>query len=334
MALYEANGHEVRSRANSGESLAASCPTLLPGIVKSKQLHSKDQHGLQKQPSSAGSRFYPAGLGLSTEEEMDSSAGTSRQSSTKASSTMGGRTRDNSYQGAVSANKRDTRRLSHRMSLTGQPRRSTSAPSRPHSMRVSRRKSWLFQLFSSSSSVDSTTSSENNDGDDMSDHGSVDDEGLGKRVSRRRRVLTQSSEEITQFLGRLRLDDGSGGGGGGSGAHVGVGGVLEDVIDVSGEDEELANRASMSVAEVRQQTLDALNGTVRGSHQQPSLPILDTQINAYGKEGGAADIASPRSALSGPSEHGSPMSAASSVSSRRKGNPVKYDPDTNESADP
>ncbi|KAJ2867066.1 hypothetical protein GGI22_001146 [Coemansia erecta] len=333
MAFYEANVPSARSRANSSESLAASCPTLLPGIAKAKPPHPKEQHGLQKQPSSAGSRFYPAGLGLSTEEEMGSSAGTSRQSSTKASSTMGGRTRDNSYQGLSSDNKRDRRRLSHRMSLTGQPRRSTSAPSRPHSMRVSRRKSWLFQLFSSSSSVDSNTSSENNDGDDMSDHGSVDDEGMGKRLSRRRRVLTQSSDEITQFLGRLRLDDGAGGGGG---AHVGVGGVLEDVIDVSGEDEELANRASMSVAEIRQQTLDALNGTVRGSQQQqqqPSLPSLDTQIIAHGKDGSAVASTSPRPASSGPSEHGSPMSTASGVSSRRKGNPIKYDPDTNESAD-
>ncbi|KAJ1805145.1 hypothetical protein LPJ75_005400, partial [Coemansia sp. RSA 2598] len=45
-----------------------------------------------------------------------------------------------------------------------------------------------------------------------------------------------------------------------------------DVIDVSGEDEERASRPSLSVAEIRQQTLDALNGTLRASRDQDSCP--------------------------------------------------------------
>ncbi|KAJ2655087.1 hypothetical protein IWW48_005726 [Coemansia sp. RSA 1200] len=284
---YVASAGAGRSRANSGESLAASCPTILPGIGKTKPMpkssHHKEQHTLQRQ-SSSGSRFYPSGLGLSTE---NSSTATSRQSSTKASSSSVCHARDAeedqkmvSGSTAQPTSKRDAkRRLSHRMSHAGQPRRSTSAPSRPHSMRVARRKSWLFQIFGSSnasnSSADSATSTAGGgvsvehtpscgEDDDVSDcDASEDDGGLVRRETRRRRVLTHSSDEITQFIGRLRLEDsGSAHIGGVSGG--GGGGVLEDVIDVSGEDEERANRVSLSVAEIRQQTLDALNGTVRG----------------------------------------------------------------------
>ncbi|KAJ2433590.1 hypothetical protein GGF42_009367, partial [Coemansia sp. RSA 2424] len=51
---------------------------------------------------------------------------------------------------------------------------------------------------------------------------------------------------------------------------------LEDVADVSGEDEERAARPSLSVAEIRQQTLDALNGTLPRVVQpvQPPMRIL------------------------------------------------------------
>ncbi|KAJ1770415.1 hypothetical protein LPJ74_003222 [Coemansia sp. RSA 1843] len=330
VALHEVNALAggARSRSNSGDSLAASCPTLLPGIAKHKS-HQKEQHTLHKQPSS-GSRFYPSGLGLSTE---NSSAATSRQSSTKASSTTG-RTRNNTHQaasvatsaGQVSA-KRDTRRrLSHRLSLTSQPRRSTSAPSRPQSMRVARRKSWLFQWFNSSSSVESAASSEhsNDDDGDTSDHGSVDDDGMGRRISRRRRVLTQSSDEITQFLGRLRLEDGGGG------THVGVGGVLEDVIDVSGEDEERANRVSMSVAEVRQQTLDALNGTVRATQQSS---FSGTRLDGSEKGDVAAESTNSHSASSEPSERCSTRSAASSTDPKDEDHPTNDDSDADESVD-
>ncbi|KAJ2552371.1 hypothetical protein EV175_003335 [Coemansia sp. RSA 1933] len=213
------------------------------------------------------------------------------------SSTVGGRARNAANQ-EVASSKHDPRRrrLSHRMSLTGQPRRSTSAPSRPHSMRMSRRKSWLFQLFGSSPSVDSATSSDT--ADDVSDHGS--DDARCRRVSRRRRVLTQSSDEITQFLGHLRLEDSGNGGG----THVGelrvpaahINDVLEDVIDVSGEDEELANRPSMSVAEVRQQTLDTLNGTVRVTQQPPS--ILDSMTGRCEQTGVADDCESVDQSIS------------------------------------
>ncbi|KAJ2516664.1 hypothetical protein H4217_004446 [Coemansia sp. RSA 1939] len=283
---YVASAGAGRSRANSGESLAASCPTILSGIGKTKPVpkssHHKEQHTLQRQ-SSSGSRFYPSGLGLSTE---NSSTATSRQSSTKASSTSVCHARDTednqkmvSGPTAQPTSKRDAkRRLSHRMSHAGQPRRSTSAPSRPHSMRVARRKSWLFQIFGggSNSSADSDTSTAGGglsvehtpscgEDDDVSDCDvSEDDGGLVRRETRRRRVLTHSSDEITQFIGRLRLEDSGSAHIGGVSGGGGGGGVLEDVIDVSGEDEERANRASLSVAEIRQQTLDALNGTVRG----------------------------------------------------------------------
>ncbi|KAJ2741758.1 hypothetical protein GGI20_004959, partial [Coemansia sp. BCRC 34301] len=115
------------------------------------------------------------------------------------------------------------------------PRRSTSAPtSRPQSMRVpSRRRSWLQQVFGLTPAHD--------------------DEGARAR----RRVMTQSSTEVAQLLGALQL-----------GAEPS--GHLEDVADVSGEDEERAARPS--VAEIRQQTLDALNGTARVVPDKPSEP--------------------------------------------------------------
>ncbi|KAI9502331.1 hypothetical protein BX070DRAFT_27112 [Coemansia spiralis] len=245
--LAEQNRH----RADSLESLAASCPTLIPGIAKTKHTARPQRQQSAESVTSAG-RYYPSGLGLGTE---GSSTANSRQSSANTSS-LGDQSRDILLEGATAPKKKDAkRRMSHRLSFTSKPRRSTSAPSRPHSMRVARRKSWLHQLFGSNSqsSIDSSDAGSTITDDEMSDQASAD-EGGGRQASRRRRVLTHSTDEVSQFLGRLRLEEGSR-----------TGGVLEDVIDVSGEDEERASRPSLSVAEIRQQTLDALNGTLRGA---------------------------------------------------------------------
>ncbi|KAJ2156785.1 hypothetical protein GGF46_004948 [Coemansia sp. RSA 552] len=93
--------------------------------------------------------------------------------------------------------------------------------------------------------------------------------------------MTHSTDEISRFLDKLRFEEPPPRGGISNGA-------LEDVVDVSGEDEERASRASLSVAEVRQQTLDALNGTTRSTSELPpghypdssNLPRPDTEPEA------------------------------------------------------
>ncbi|PIA14548.1 hypothetical protein COEREDRAFT_82677 [Coemansia reversa NRRL 1564] len=118
-------------------------------------------------------------------------------------------------------------------------------------MGVSRHRSWLFQLFggSSSSAADEAAGPQSPEpGDDNDDS----DDFSGARA-RRRRVMTHSTSEVSHLLGRLRLEE----------DILPRATGLEDVVDVSGEDEERASRPSLSVAEVRQQTLDALNGSQR-----------------------------------------------------------------------
>ncbi|KAJ2006180.1 hypothetical protein GGI04_001966 [Coemansia thaxteri] len=105
------------------------------------------------------------------------------------------------------------------------PRRSTSAPSRPQSVRVARRRSWLLQLFAPAAARESAAS-----------------EPAGADAERaRRRVVTQSAGDVARLLGALALDDRGAG--------------LADVGEGEGEEER-----AVSVAEMRQQTLDALNG--------------------------------------------------------------------------
>ncbi|KAJ2887335.1 hypothetical protein FB639_001397 [Coemansia asiatica] len=266
----------IPKRINSEptESLAFSCPLLASsGFTDSRARDARQQQQQrqqQKQRSarrqlssdsigssaatsscSSGMGRYPAGLGLG--DASSSTEGSARVASNNSGGGMSRRSR-----------------IANRLSFTPQPRRSTSAPSRPQSMQVARRRSWLSRLFDSSSSdgncvpADTNTAGENED-----------DEEEGKAAGRaqRRRVMTQSSAEVSRYLNRLGLEDASlgqqmrgGGGGGGGGNAAGVlgrSGVLEDVIDVSGEDEERASRPSLTVAEIRQQTLDALNGTLK-----------------------------------------------------------------------
>ncbi|KAJ2029908.1 hypothetical protein IWW57_001433 [Coemansia sp. S610] len=242
-----------RARSDSHESLAASCPTLLiPGIIggqsRSAQQTARRQASADSFGSSVSGGRYPTSLGLA-----GSDRGSNRVLSTEdeTSHVPGSNTK--------------------RLSFTPQPRRSTSAPStRPQSMRVSSRRSWLFQLFGSSSNNSSATAAH-----DLSESESE----AGGNGGRRRRVMTQSSTEVAQLLGALQLS--------GEPAHQHPG-HLEDVVDVSGEDEERAARPSLSVAEIRQQTLDALNGTLpRAKHQQtkPDLRILpQANSNLLGAE--------------------------------------------------
>ncbi|KAJ2077240.1 hypothetical protein H4R24_005246 [Coemansia sp. RSA 988] len=217
-----------RTRADSHESLAASCPTLIPGIARSRNA--------QKPVRPASQGRYPADLGLS-----DAPAALPPAMDTAAAPAHG--------------TKESRRRVSHRFSLNPKPRRSTSAPSRPHSMRVSRHRSWLFQLFGGSNVTDSAVEQPSPDVEENVD----DSDGFSDARARRRRVMTQSTSEVSQFLGRLRLEEDA--------PPRATG--LEDVVDVSGEDEERASRPSLSVAEVRQQTLDALNGSQR---TRPPIP--------------------------------------------------------------
>ncbi|KAJ2314912.1 hypothetical protein IWW54_000629 [Coemansia sp. RSA 2705] len=243
-----------RVRADTDESLAASCPTLIPGIAKSKPLQKTQR--LSSADSLASSGRYPSGLGLA-----GSGAGSrlpSQQSSTSQASLAGPAP---SAEAALPKERR--RKISQRLSFTPQPRRSTSAPSRPHSMRVASRRSWIFQLFGvGGSSARNAEAAAREHGVESGDEDTEDEFAAAK--ARRRRVMTQSSDEISRYLGKLHLEEpprhamGTGSGG------------LEDVIDDSDEDGDLAGRASLSVAEIRQQTLDALNGTVRGTSKRAS----------------------------------------------------------------
>ncbi|KAJ2718441.1 hypothetical protein GGI07_005753, partial [Coemansia sp. Benny D115] len=256
-------------RPDRGESLAASCPSLIPSIGRSKNgsaQRARRQHSAESLSSdglSSAIGRYPAGLGLSSEP---CSASTSRHTSNSQSSAATGR------------GGRRTR-LANRLSFTPQPRRSTSAPSRPQSMQVQSRRSWLSRLFDSSDRIASGDALTSGKSGYMSD-GATDDEattddGLAAGKVHRRRVMTHSSEEITSFLGKLRLEEAPL-----RSAMTGTGGVLEDVTDVSGEDEERASRQSLSVAEIRQQTLDALNGTVRTQRAQHAVAVAAPTLSA------------------------------------------------------
>ncbi|KAJ2491069.1 hypothetical protein IWW37_002626 [Coemansia sp. RSA 2050] len=240
-----------RARADSQESLAASCPTLLiPGIIggqpRSTQPTARRQASADSFGSSVAGGRYPPSLGLA-----GSDRGSHRVSSTddEPSHIPGGNMK--------------------RLSFTPQPRRSTSAPStRPQSMSVSSRRSWLFQLFGSSSNNNSSATASHELSESESESEASGNGG------RRRRVMTQSSTEVAQLLGALQLS--------GEPAHQHPG-HLEDVMDVSGEDEERAARPSLSVAEIRQQTLDALNGTlprIKHPYTKPDLCALPQASSA------------------------------------------------------
>ncbi|KAJ2453744.1 hypothetical protein GGF42_003758 [Coemansia sp. RSA 2424] len=239
---------------------AASCPTLLiPGITGGQprsatttttQRTARRQASADSFGSAAGGGRYPASLGLA-------SGGSDKASSRRVPSGVSSCEDDEPHA-----------RQPQRLSFTPQPRRSTSAPSsRPQSMRVASRRSWLLQLFGSSSS--SSTGGGEPPVTEAVEEAAA---GGGGGLWQRRRVMTQSSTEVAQLLGALQL---SGEPAAGAGAAHG-GGPLEDVADVSGEDEERAARPSLSVAEIRQQTLDALNGTLPRVAQpvQPAMRIL------------------------------------------------------------
>ncbi|KAJ2783766.1 hypothetical protein H4R18_001518 [Coemansia javaensis] len=229
-------------RTGSHGSLAASCPVLAPGPAK------------QRLASSGSSGRYPSGLGLGgpSDGSRASSAASSSSLSSSAVATI-----QVAAAAAAAVGGRKGRRASKRLSLSAQPRRSTSAPSRPHSMRVSGRRSWIAQLFGGGGGGGRTLSDDPGPDRPSDADESAEDEPCGGARARRRRVMTQSSDEISHFLGKLRLEEPL------PPARAGAS-VLEDVVDVSGEDEERASRPSLSVSEIRQQTLDALNGTVRG----------------------------------------------------------------------
>ncbi|KAJ1890439.1 hypothetical protein LPJ66_007477 [Kickxella alabastrina] len=250
------------------EPPADSCPTLLAGILHTKQgsgnklaRRQLSQESLNSSGSAAGR--YPLGLGLGGEL---SSGPSSRQASGKSSLSSSNDT------GLGGGDQRG--RLANRLSFTPQTRRSTSAPSRPHSMQVFSRRSWLARLFDGSSSDRRGAGDADSDLDDIIAEYDMADDGLGAGKARRRRVMTQSTGEISRFLGKLKLEDvplRSALGG-----NV-ASGMLEDVMDVSGEDEEQASRPSLSVVEIRQQTLDALNGTSRNAKQLQRLGFDDNE---------------------------------------------------------
>ncbi|KAJ2322548.1 hypothetical protein GGI00_005901, partial [Coemansia sp. RSA 2681] len=120
---------------------AASCPTLLiPGITGGQPRSATVQRTARRQASAdsfgsaAGGGRYPASLGLASGASSDKAS--SRRVASGVSSCE-----DDEPHG----------RQPQRLSFTPQPRRSTSAPSsRPQSMRVASRRSWLLQLFGSS----------------------------------------------------------------------------------------------------------------------------------------------------------------------------------------
>ncbi|KAI7825407.1 hypothetical protein BX661DRAFT_206235 [Kickxella alabastrina] len=250
------------------EPPADSCPTLLAGILHTKQgsgnklaRRQLSQESLNSSGSAAGR--YPLGLGLGGELSSEPS---SRQASGKSSLSSSNDT------GLGGGDQRG--RLANRLSFTPQTRRSTSAPSRPHSMQVFSRRSWLARLFDGSSLDRRGSGDADSDLDNIIAKYDMADDGLGAGKARRRRVVTQSTGEISRFLGKLKLEDvplrSALGGNVGSG-------MLEDVMDVSGEDEEQANRLSLSVVEIRQQTLDALNGTSRNAKQPQRLSFDDNE---------------------------------------------------------
>ncbi|KAJ1723648.1 mitochondrial aspartate-glutamate transporter agc1 [Coemansia erecta] len=271
-----------RVRSDSHESLAASCPSLLPGIIGAGRNASSNRPSSRK-PSSgsvssegSASGRYPEGLGLGGygSERSSSSAQASNRIGSNISNSQDA---DNAAADTGSRGRRS--RIANRLSFTPQPRRSTSAPSRPQSMQVARRRSWFSRLFDSGDGrvSDREAPSGNITDDDATDS----DMAAAAGKARRRRVMTQSTDEVSQYLGKLKLEDApSSRGGGGNGLGGRGGGVLEDVIDVSGEDEEQASRPSLSVAEIRQQTLDALNGTVRTGARSSQDSAVPTRISS------------------------------------------------------
>ncbi|KAJ2499900.1 hypothetical protein GGH96_003158 [Coemansia sp. RSA 1972] len=303
-----------RSQVISPKSLAASCPTLAPAISasqpKSQRLSSAD--------SIAVNGRYPTGLGLGSGAEAGS--------------------RRSSQQSYVSNNqtpvlrdeqptKQRRRNISQRLSFTPQPRRSTSAPSRPHSMRVTSRRSWIRQLFG----VGNATPSDNEFGvgvprqvdEDMCDD--TEDFALEGQRGRRRRVMTQSSAEVSKYLGQLRLEEPP---------HMGARCVLEDLIDDIGEDEEQMGLSTLSVSEIRQQTLDALNGSTRGRsggpdsgldvagsrwrHREAISPTITRLSNGLSLSVSRATSSDSAKVLTGSNAPSSPGSAGLGVSVTRR----------------
>ncbi|KAJ2764519.1 hypothetical protein IWQ56_004456, partial [Coemansia nantahalensis] len=199
-------GGRDRSRPNSDMAMTASCPVLTAAAPQPQQRQA------------SGSR-YPAGLGLS---DGDSSTGVSRAPSASGQGSLE----------SMATHGSQRKRASQRLSLSAQPRRSTSAPSRPHSVQVASRRSWLSQLFGGrGAAAEPKARDAANDEVDSADE--LDDFAGVK--PRRRRVMTQSSDEMSRFLGKLGLESAP--------PHAGASaGVLEDVVDVSGEDEERASR--------------------------------------------------------------------------------------------
>ncbi|KAJ2394045.1 hypothetical protein GGI05_002215, partial [Coemansia sp. RSA 2603] len=271
-----------RVRSDSHESLAASCPSLFPGIIGAGRQANNNRPSSRK-PSSgsvssegSASGRYPEGLGLGGygSERSCSSAQASHRIGSNSSG--GNNDRDSAK---VTDNRGRRSRIANRLSFTPQPRRSTSAPSRPQSMQVERRRSWFSRLFDSS---DNRISDKEASSGNVTDDDATDNEMAGAAgKARRRRVMTQSTDEVSQYLGKLKLEDAPSSRGGGSNVLGGRGGgVLEDVIDVSGEDEEKASRPSLSVAEIRQQTLDALNGTLRTGARLSQDSVVPTRISS------------------------------------------------------
>ncbi|KAJ2132369.1 hypothetical protein GGF48_000976 [Coemansia sp. RSA 921] len=261
-----------RTQTASPKSLAASCPTLAPAISAA---HPKQQR-LSSADSNAANGRYPTGLGLGP--AMDTQSRRSSQQS-HVSSNQPPVVRDDQ------PTKPRRRNISQRLSFTPQPRRSTSAPSRPHSMRVTSRRSWIRQLFGVGNATPNDNGSyvnmprqvDEDSHDDTED--TCEDFALDGQRGRRRRVMTQSSAEVSRFLGQLRLEEPP---------HTGARCVLEDLIDDIGEDEEQMGLSTLSVSEIRQQTLDALNGSARG---RPSGP--DSGLDAAGSRWRRREAVSP-----------------------------------------
>ncbi|KAI8322389.1 hypothetical protein GQ54DRAFT_150112 [Martensiomyces pterosporus] len=287
--LHAPGSHQHASAAVPSQPLAASCPILHhpessagggENRVSSGKARTKRQPSADSVGSSCSSGRYPAGLGLSASctpavaPRSNSSSGAGASTDLDAEKQHGLRADD----------RRRWResRFSRRLSFTPQPRRSTSEPSRPQSMRLTSRRSWISQLFGGDAKLggEAVSSASASDSESAADVHAGDD-----ARARRRRVVTHSTDEISRFLGKLTLEGHEGGG-----QHA-VGSVLEDVADLS--DEEDSGRVSLSVAAIRQQTLDALNGTLRGSHSS-GAPPAPTSPAAAAEGSSDLDMAEPR----------------------------------------
>ncbi|KAJ1964774.1 hypothetical protein GGI12_001217 [Dipsacomyces acuminosporus] len=239
---------------SDSDALAASCPTLHypakhPGkrVDSGNFMNAKRQSSADSIGSSCSSGRYPSSLGLGLGGEGSSASSRSVSAASY---------QDPNTHGDDKGRKRE-KKTAHRLSLNPQPRRSTSAPSRPQSVHLGKRRSWISQLFSSGSSSSSNDPKQSSDASSstLAPAEDLDTQASDEGRTRRRRVVTQSTDEISKFLGKLTLEEKE--------LPHGARSVLEGVADVSGEDEEDAARAALSVARNRQQTLDALNGTHR-----------------------------------------------------------------------